>query len=384
VSPTASTIGSSVGNIAASGFDGTNRRNTAEISFIVDSTVGAGYVPGCIAFLTPDPGGNSFIERMRVASGGSVGIGTNSPTARLQVEGSASTAPVFSVTDLATGTTPLLTVLTNGVVGIGTAGPDRNLDVLDASNPQLRLTHTDGSVYADLGLNSGAGFTIAPNGTTMMTVSNNMVAIGTTAAPAYPLDIYSGATHAMYVDSSGSLITAGSVISGRAISCGSGYEVILSGNLTRLYSAESGGLSVYENDAVLHRLRIYGTTKKLDLGGGATNIVLVTCPTNLFTGFTLNYTVRATDGTDVQVERGEVLVAAANKAGVFTVSMHTNNISQALTAGSLATTWSWTTSGTNFAVTLASAPIGITATTNTVKWTILSDANDVHCTFTPQ
>jgi hypothetical protein len=219
VSPTASTIGSSVGNIAASGFDGTNRRNTAEISFIVDSTVGAGYVPGCIAFLTPDPGGNSFIERMRVASGGSVGIGTNSPTARLQVEGSASTAPVFSVTDLATGTTPLLTVLTNGVVGIGTAGPDRKLDVLDASNPQLRLTHTDGSVYADLRLNSGAGFTIAPNGTVAVTISNNMVAIGTSAAPTATLDVNGNAALAGVLKVTATETTVNGSTSGTAIFC---------------------------------------------------------------------------------------------------------------------------------------------------------------------
>jgi len=36
-----------------------------------------------------------------------------------------------------------------GNLGINTAGPDRRLDVLDATNPQMRLTHTDGSVYAD-------------------------------------------------------------------------------------------------------------------------------------------------------------------------------------------------------------------------------------------
>jgi len=34
-------------------------------------------------------------------------------------------------------------------VGIGTSSPDRKLDVLDAADPQLRLTHTDGSKYVD-------------------------------------------------------------------------------------------------------------------------------------------------------------------------------------------------------------------------------------------
>ncbi len=35
-------------------------------------------------------------------------------------------------------------------VGIGTATPRRKLDILDASNPALRLTHTDNSVYTEM------------------------------------------------------------------------------------------------------------------------------------------------------------------------------------------------------------------------------------------
>ena len=37
-----------------------------------------------------------------------------------------------------------------GKVGIGTTGPDRLLDILDASNPQLRLTQADGTKYVEL------------------------------------------------------------------------------------------------------------------------------------------------------------------------------------------------------------------------------------------
>lgn len=52
---------------------------------------------------------------------------------------------------VSSGTSYALTTDANaGNVGIGTTGPDRRLDVLDASNPQIRLTTTDGSVYADL------------------------------------------------------------------------------------------------------------------------------------------------------------------------------------------------------------------------------------------
>ncbi|NTW13692.1 MAG: hypothetical protein HGA31_01535, partial [Candidatus Moranbacteria bacterium] len=48
---------------------------------------------------------------------------------------------------------------TNHRLGLGTAGPDRRLDILDASNPQLRLTYTDGSVYTDFQTTSGGDLT---------------------------------------------------------------------------------------------------------------------------------------------------------------------------------------------------------------------------------
>jgi hypothetical protein len=51
-----------------------------------------------------------------------------------------------------------------GMVGINTTNPDRKLDILDASNPQLRLTHTDGSVYTDLQTNSSGHIVVAPTG----------------------------------------------------------------------------------------------------------------------------------------------------------------------------------------------------------------------------
>src|SRR3989338_5741039 len=76
---------------------------------------------------------------------------------------SAALSPGISSYDVLTGSTATssalvrLPGLTNqnaffnlgtGNVGIGTTGPDRKLDVLDASNPQLRLTQADGTVYS--------------------------------------------------------------------------------------------------------------------------------------------------------------------------------------------------------------------------------------------
>jgi len=53
--------------------------------------------------------------------------------------------------------TDLVSIEDTGNVGIGTTGPDRKLDILDASNPQLRLTQTDGSIYTDLQVAASTG-----------------------------------------------------------------------------------------------------------------------------------------------------------------------------------------------------------------------------------
>jgi hypothetical protein len=49
-------------------------------------------------------------------------------------------------------------------IGINTAGPDRRVDILDASNPQLRLTQADGTVYTDFTTDSSGDLAIAPSG----------------------------------------------------------------------------------------------------------------------------------------------------------------------------------------------------------------------------
>jgi hypothetical protein len=53
----------------------------------------------------------------------------------------------------------------DGNVGIGTTGPDARLDVLDSSNSQLRLTHTDGSTYTDFTVDTNHDLLIQPSST---------------------------------------------------------------------------------------------------------------------------------------------------------------------------------------------------------------------------
>jgi hypothetical protein len=66
---------------------------------------------------------------------------------------------IFGVNADGTGTTA-----SSGKIGIRTAAPARTLDVLDSANPQVRLTRTADSVFADLECASDGCLQLAPSG----------------------------------------------------------------------------------------------------------------------------------------------------------------------------------------------------------------------------
>lgn len=53
---------------------------------------------------------------------------------------------------------------TGGNVGFSTSGPDRLVDILSNAAPQLRLTHTDGSVYSDVQVDGNGVLSLIPTG----------------------------------------------------------------------------------------------------------------------------------------------------------------------------------------------------------------------------
>lgn len=77
-------------------------------------------------------------------------------------------------------------------VGIGTTSPDRTLEVLNASNPQLRLTQADSSVYTDFQMNSSGDLLINVDGATNQLVLDDSGNVGIGLAnPSYNLEVTS-------------------------------------------------------------------------------------------------------------------------------------------------------------------------------------------------
>ena len=174
---------------------------TVSNSFLLQGTVGVGGIDlnGEALYLDPDAGMylQAAVNDNLGIMGGNVGIGTTSPGAKLDIktivsggtvsgirleasddsnylaglyEDSADTgSAVLDLRKDNVGTSVLLkangdSYFNGGDVGIGTAGPDRKFEVLDATNPQLRLTYTDDTVYADMELDSDGDLYITPTG----------------------------------------------------------------------------------------------------------------------------------------------------------------------------------------------------------------------------
>jgi hypothetical protein len=142
VTPTAVQASDALTIFAGRGYDGTVFSNTdnAAMDFYANENFSGTNRGTYIRFRTTPNGSTSALERLRIAN--------------------------------------------DGNIGIGTTGPDRKLDVLDASNPQLRLTQTDGTTYADVQVDSNGDLIMNVDGVTNQLVLDNSGNVGIgTAAP---------------------------------------------------------------------------------------------------------------------------------------------------------------------------------------------------------
>lgn len=86
--------------------------------------------------------------------------------------------------------------------------------------------------------------------------------------------------------------------------------------------------------------RVFGFQHKVLTNNSATTILNATLASLLGMGVIIRYMIEVTNGTDSQVEVGEVFISGVNKGGAFTMTINELNSQQSLSSGAtLATTW---------------------------------------------
>lgn len=187
-SPAAIQSGDYLGGIVGSGY-GTSTwdYNAATISFVADGTFTNSSGPSAITFNTTPPGSvNAVSERMRITSGGNVGIGTATPSYPLDIYGG-----ISAYTDV-----HALHVSGDGETG---GAVDLMIDNVDASDHQAQLVltsqgtgkwylqnSTQANTTDDFGIYSSA-----LNKETLVIGTTGVVGIGTTT-PQAELDVNGG------------------------------------------------------------------------------------------------------------------------------------------------------------------------------------------------
>ncbi len=131
--------GETLGVVRFSGSDGTNFLRAAEIEGFADGTPGTNDMPGRLTFSTTADGASSPTERMRINSSGNVGIGSNNPITKLEIEGSNNSTWSATTTSIS-GTTMTIAGTVTGTIAIG--------DIVYGTNVQPYTRITAGSALS--------------------------------------------------------------------------------------------------------------------------------------------------------------------------------------------------------------------------------------------
>jgi hypothetical protein len=227
--------------------------------------------------------GNGWGNILLNPYGGTVGVGTLTPTAKLQVKGSGTTSATTAFRVENANASGSVVVLDNGNVGIGTTSPSYKLDVETSDDiiasfvstdnkASITINDNDTSVYVSAE-NSRASFGFNPG----VNVGNlnvdplGNVGIGT-SSPTFALEV-SGSGGNQGVIRSRRLITYGGTAGDPAIATNSTIAGLFEVGYAQLgFSSYGGEAGRIETNARLWNIGMTGGTAKMNIRGtGATS-----------------------------------------------------------------------------------------------------------------
>lgn len=268
----------------------------------------------------------------------------------LDLDGGALTAGSATVAGaVAVDTDTLVVDATNNRVGFGTTAPATRLHIVSeatGNNPINAIYHTS-TGGASLTSQKFRGSLAAPRRANTDDVLGGVVAQGGQAA-----DDSSTAT---------------------AANSGGQFRFFAGENFTSTAVGTYFTMGLASLGTTTQANRVMVAAGKALTDGSATNILNVTLASNTAAGGMLTYTIEVFDGTDLQVETGQVVWSGINKAGAFTVTATEVNSQQNTSSGTLTTTWA--ISSANPAVISVNADTSLTASAGYPRITFNVDNN---------